>query len=102
MPQYQFAQIIRQKENPTLLNWGYLDGGFYTTADIVPNCRYFCLLNIPLEEMTTELHRYLEEGLVDFVVTQDELLEANNYVLVAESSFFFEEGDHIYRLYQQK
>ena len=102
MPQYQFAQIIRQKENPTLLNWGYLDGGFYTTADIVPNCRYFCLLNIPLEEMTTELHRYLEEGLADFVVTQDELLEANNYVLVAESSFFFEEGDHIYRLYQQK
>lgn len=101
MPQYQFAQVIRQEENPTLLDWGLLDGGFYTVADIVPNCRYFCWLNIPLEEMTTERHRYLEEGLVDFVVTRDGTLEFDSYTQVAESSFFFEGEDHIYRLYQK-
>ncbi len=51
LPQYKFAKIINRAEDPTLLNYGFLDGGFYTVADIVPESKYFCRLNIQLPEM---------------------------------------------------
>ena len=38
LPQYKFAEKIKQSgiENPTLLNYGFLDGGFYTASGILP------------------------------------------------------------------
>lgn len=41
LPQYQFKTIIEQVENPTLLNYGFLDGGFYTVCNIIPDCKAF-------------------------------------------------------------
>jgi len=66
--QYKFAKIIQEKENATLLNYGFLDAGFYFAADKLPECKYFCKLNIPLSEMNEEMDRQVNEGLVDFVV----------------------------------
>ena len=53
-PQYQFAQIIRQTPEATLLNYGFLDGGFYLAAGVMPTTKYFCQLNIP-EEVLPEI-----------------------------------------------
>lgn len=39
--QYKFADIIHEKENATLLNYGFLDAGFYYAADILPVNKYF-------------------------------------------------------------
>lgn len=101
LPQYQFREIIARKENPTLLNYGFLDGGFYTASDILPNCKAFCKLNIPLEEMNDMQERYVKEGLCDFVVTRDYELPAGNYQCVAQSRFRNKEGtEQIYYLYQ--
>lgn len=102
MPQYQFQKIICQKENPTLLNYGFLDGGFYTTCNIVPNCKYFCKLNIPLEEMYDVQNQYIEDGLVDFVVTRNQEINSVNYRQVASSSFLFQGIKFHYYLYQLK
>lgn len=72
LPQYRFARIINQKEDATLLNYGFLDGGFYTAAGIVPNCRFFCHLNMDqLPEMMNTQNEYIRDGKVDFVVTFD-------------------------------
>lgn len=48
-PQVQFAQRMREEtDTPTLLNYGFLDGGFYLMADApLPDTRFFCRLNIP-------------------------------------------------------
>ena len=73
--QFRFADYIRQKEDPTLLMFGALDFGMYYTADVTPNCEFFCELNIPLPEMYDTQWRYVREGLVDFVVTRDFGLE---------------------------
>ncbi len=100
LPQYQFAEIILKEENPTLLNYGFLDGGFYTTTGIVPNCPYFCTLNAPLEDMKKTQQRFIDEGLVDFVVTRGEKLSVENYKCVKECTFVFEEQDRNYYLYQ--
>lgn len=98
MTQYQFAEIINQVEEATLLNYGFLDGGFYYAADIVPENRFFCLLNIPLAEMREEQKTWVEDGMTDFVVTQGAMLEwmgvdSSNYVCVDETGSFAENKD---------
>lgn len=69
--QYQFAEIINQKSQSTLLNYGFLDGGFYTVTGIVPNVKYFHKPNIEYEKypiIMDEQNRYIKDLVVDFVI----------------------------------
>ena len=100
MPQFKFKEIICSEENATLLNYGFLDGGFYTTCEIVPNYKYFCQLNIPLEEMYEEQNRCIDEGLVDFVVTKNKEINNSHYQLISKASYYFEGTMFDYYLYQ--
>lgn len=71
--QYQFAEIINQKDQPTLLNYGFLDGGFYTVTGITPNIKYFHKPNIEYEKypiIMDEQNRYIREKVIDFVVVR--------------------------------
>lgn len=102
LPQYKFKKIIEQTENPTLLNYGFLDGGFYTTCNIVPTCKYFCELNIQLDEMFETQDEYIEKGLVDFVVTRDKTITSAKYHQVSTASYYFEGEIRNYYLYQLK
>lgn len=107
MPQYRFAEKINQVEDPTLLNFGFLDGGFYFAADIVPTCKFFCTLNIPLAEMGEEQRRQVNEGLVDFVITQKYFLEdygadPSLYEIIDTGEMYFEGIVRTYYLYRLK
>ena len=102
MPQYQFSEIISTVEDATLLNYGFLDGGFYTVSGIVPNCKYFCKINMDLDVMMETQDAYVEQGLVDFVVTRSSELDADNYECVAECTYYFEGTDYTYYLYELK
>ena len=64
MPQYKFAEIISKTDNATLLNYGFLDGGFYTATGIVPNCKFFCNLNIKLDEIMETQNEFIKNGKV--------------------------------------
>ena len=68
--QYKVAAYIEEygDDDPTLLTWGMLDSGFYLAAEQIPAFKHFNQLNIPLEEMYSEVQRYMDEGLADFVV----------------------------------
>ena len=101
MPQYRFAEIICRKDSPTLLNYGFLDGGFYTAADITPDCRFFCELNIPYDEMYRTQDEYIRTGKADFVVTKDEQLESTLYRQVDECEFPYGNGISKYYLYEK-
>lgn len=101
LPQYQFAEIIAQKENATLLNYGFLDGGFYTTTGIVPNCRYFCNLNIKLAEIMETQNEFVEQGKIDFIIARDKELESKRYECIATTTFYFEGVEKDYFLYQR-
>lgn len=101
LPQFVFKPYIDQVEDPTLLNYGFLDGGFYTVYGIVPHCKYFCKINMELEEMNETQNEYVEKGLSDFVVTRGNEINNELYECVAQGEFFFEK-DHMYRLYALK
>ena len=102
MPQYKFASIIGTDGTATLLNYGFLDGGFYTVTNTVPNCRAFCKLNIAPEEMKAMQDAYLEEERVEYVVTRDEELVCENYEWIFSSEYYFEGTEYTYNLYRLK
>ena len=106
MPQYKFAETMAKKEGATLLNYGFLDGGFYFVANKTPNCKYFCKLNLALAEMDQEQRRMIEERRVDFVVTRmmrlEHMLDASGYELVETASFPLEGREFVYYLYVLK
>lgn len=101
LPQFAFQKYVDQVEKPTLLNYGFLDGGFYTVYGIVPHCKYFCKTNMELKEMIETQNNYVEQGLSDFVVTRGKEIKSELYECVAQGEFYFEK-DHIYRLYALK
>lgn len=102
LPQYKFKEIICSDENPTLLNYGFLDGGFYTVCDIVPSCKYFSTLNIPSEEMFAAQERCVQNGEVEFIVTRNNNAEYDLYEQVDSCSFELEGNDYTYYLYKLK
>ncbi len=88
--QYKFADIIHEKENATLLNYGFLDAGFYYAADILPVNKYFCLLNIPdktCRKMRAQQRQIVQEKSVDFIVMMLNV-NTNVYDLIYPSLVF--------------
>lgn len=73
--QYRFAEIINRTENPTLLNCGFLDGGFYLAADVLPTERWFCKLNVSHDDCFNAQSSAVAEGRIDYVVTNKKTLE---------------------------
>ncbi len=114
--QIEFARLMNETKNPTLLNYGFLDGGFFTVADIVPNIRYFQRQNKIYEtypENRLEHERYIREKVVDYIVRrikkdyytgelEDVPYLSENYKLIAQQEQFFEGYDFIYFLYRVK
>lgn len=78
MAQYRFAEVINQTENPTLLNCGFLDGGFYMAAQVLPTERWFCKLNVSQDDCFKTQSSAVEEGRVDYVVTNKRTLAEMN------------------------
>ncbi len=101
MPQYRFADRIRQAEDPSLLNLGFLDGGFYLASGVEPDSRFFCTFNLSLAEQDEEHAELLNSGEVQFIVVRGKKSPGKNYVRVDQCSFPFEGRTWTYTLYQR-
>jgi len=107
LPAYRFAKIINTVEDAKILNYGFLDGGFYYAADVLPNCKYFCTLNITADDMWTTQRECIVNGEVDFVIART--IYSQEYwnptsmgcKLVDQCTFYFEGVDFTYYLYQK-
>ena len=104
--QYRFAKTIQTVDNATLLNYGFLDGGFYFASGAKPACRYFCYFNINPPEMWEEQDACIQNGDADFIVTRQYSLEqygvdTSKYQLVDEAEHPFDQSyTFTYYLYQ--
>lgn len=113
--QYKFASIINKTDNATLLNYGYLDEGFYTTTGITPNIRFFQKQNIYYSKYPLnidEQNRYIKDKEIEFVVIRQKasgnvanvdipyLFE--NYELIKEQKQVFEGYNFNYLLFRKK
>jgi len=104
MAQYRFAKIISSVSAATILNYGMLDKGFYTVAKITPRNKYFCRLNIPLDEMLEKQEQSVNEGWTDFVVCGAVLPENIDKYYVLVDSVTQKDADETvtYTLYARK
>lgn len=101
LPQFQFAAVMQESEAPTLLNYGFLDGGFYTAANILPTTKYFCRLNLDLAEMKAEQERYLRDAVTQYVVTRNLTLYSPRYTEVARAKMPYDVVEYTYTLYRR-
>lgn len=109
MPQMKFAKIISETENATLLNYGFLDDGFYLAADVMPVNRWFCRLLANTQDCDAEQSQIVAEGGVDYVITCKYTLESyeiddSAYELIAEDRVLLDHkhaGEPFY-LYRKK
>lgn len=105
MPQYKFAEIINSVENPTLLNYRFLDGGFYFAADVTPVNKFFYRSNLAVPGLDAEQQQLIRDKKVDFVVTRQDAL--SDYVIkcgyecVATEKMYFEGKNRTYYLYER-
>ena len=96
--QHKIAQHI--PADASLLNYGFMDAGFFTAAGITPQVKYFHQTNVPLDEMLTEQARYIREGVCNYVVTrgqQPEGLDQYELIAEAETPAFWYEKVYLYR-----
>lgn len=106
LAQYQFRDIIaREAPEATILNYGFLDGGFYTVCNRIPICKAFCGLNIPLEEISEIQDHYANNGLCDYIITRTDVeadmdKEFALYECIAECDSDYSWGKQTYRLYK--
>ena len=101
--------MIRQTENPTLLNCGFLDGGFYAAAGVQPSARWFCRINFNQRECYREQREIVESGAVDYVVTRNHTLEelrmdgsAYELVMSMENEYAICEPEYTYYLFRNR
>ena len=113
--QYKYASIINETEDATLLNYGTLDAGFYTTTGITPNIRFFQTSNVSYSKfplVMDEQNRYIKEQVVDYIVIQaltshyNENFEIpylnDNYKLIEKEIQQNENSDFYYLLFKKK
>lgn len=68
LPQYIFAEAVSENGGGALLNYGFIDGGFYLAAGQVPDFHYFCLNNMDIPEMKSAQDHYISSGKARFAV----------------------------------
>lgn len=107
--QYKFADIVKGGNGKTLLNYGFLDGGFYFATDILPSTKYYMQLNANIPEMEKELSQKIGNQEFDYIVVRSyegfypvgDLIK-DNYYLIATEENIFEGKNFVYELYQKK
>lgn len=101
LPQYKFASIIGNDGSATLLNYGFLDGGFHTVTNTLPNCKAFCLLCITPELLMNMQDEHAANGICEYIVTRDQELPHSNYACISSCEFIWDGIDVVYYLYQR-
>lgn len=112
LAQYKFAKIINKVENPTILNYGHLDGGFYTMAGVLPINKYFQKQNVPDEifpDIINQQNEIIKNREVDFIITRELITKAVNkkypadlvinYYPISHKTQQYEENKYVYTLW---
>ena len=113
--QYEFASVINEEENATMVNMGKLDCGVYTLAGLYPSTYFFERQNISYEDfpqMVDSFEKYIKNKETMFIVYYTWLDEENlksreeelfvNYDLLEVRKQQFEDKDYYGYLFKVK
>ena len=110
--QYKYTEYMRNYENPTLLNMGFLDIGVYTTSGIIPNTRFFEVQNFDYEKFKDnldEMKKYVDNKEIKFIVFAQNGIDIkppkyiyNNYKQIYKDNYIFEGNTYTAYLFESK
>ncbi len=69
-PQYRFAAKINSIDDPKVLNYGFLDTGFFMAADVLPFNNHYCMITID-DVYGYEQVSILNEETADYIITNE-------------------------------
>lgn len=101
---FRFKKIIMEEENPTILNYGFLDMGLYYICQVPPTCKYFTGLNSVDPKIEEGQQNSIDNGLTTFVVSvnKEPMNIYNHYELVSTEQYKIRLVDDTYYLYRLK
>lgn len=102
LPQFQFLKIIEKVESPSILNYYSMDLGVYTLCGVVPDCKFFAMLNVNREDIKKGQDNYIEKKKPDFIVTRGKKVPFINYQLRYQCDYPVLGIKTTYYLYQLK
>ncbi len=107
--QFRFSSQI--DKNKTLLNYGFLDGGFYLATNSYPTVYYFQKNNVNYNQFPNNIdnqREYVNKKTTDYVITTNNIDEIsltileNNYTLINQFEQIYESKKITYYLYKVK
>jgi hypothetical protein len=104
-PQARFAAIMNERKTTgdvTLFCYACPDAGFYLATDIIPAYRFFASVNVDLPELRQAQQDYIKERSAEFVVTRNLDITIEGYTLIETQTFWSEEQNDTFRLYQRE
>ena len=106
--QYEYAEILKEYDHPTLVNMGFLDMGLYTTANLVPSTYYFEFQNLDYDKYPYNMdsfQEYIKNKTTMFILystvysieelQKEEPLLFENYELLAKRGYLFEDDESL-------
>ena len=113
--QYQFAEIIKNDDNPTMVNMGFLDVGVYLLADVYPSTYYFELQNFDYDNYPNNVDafgEYIKAKKTKYIVyiknnknmafVEEEKLRENYDIIIDEKAYMFENRLYYAYLWRMK
>ena len=105
--QYSFAEIIKESDDKSLINYGFLDGGFYLTTETIPDCYFFMRNNLSYKNfpiMYDTQKSYVKENLPHYVITKKkyQFLANLHYKIIKEQTQKYETKMVTYYLYERE
>ncbi len=105
--QFRIANIIKdQSKNPTVINYGSLDYGFYNILNIIPNCKYFHRMNIPYDKLPDNYDvqkEYINNRKVEYVIVgirNDNKQIKDDFEFIEKNYVLIYEDNQVYEKYQ--
>lgn len=114
--QFRIANIIKsESDNPTILNYGSLDYGFYNILNVIPDCKYFHRMNISYDKLPDNYDvqkEYIVNKKVEYVIVgiredNKKVLDdfdfiLNNYEIIYEDNQIYEKHNVHFYLFKLK
>lgn len=114
--QFRIANIIKsESDNPTILNYGSLDYGFYNILNVIPDCKYFHRMNINYDKLPDNYDvqkEYIVNKKVEYVIVgirkdNKKVLDdfdfiLNNYEIIYEDNQIYEKHNVHFYLFKLK
>ena len=87
LSQYILAEMINRTDDPKIITYDIIDGGFYLASGVHPSNRFFTTMNFieNNKEAVEEQESLIEEGYFDYIITMSNDYEWDNYEIVTSS-----------------